>query len=300
MSLQKFPPLHIFILLAWVPYILMKAYAIHKYGLNATDPLLANSFYTFACNIFLINSMGVNDSLSWNYPAWSVSVEFFSYISFFIIVLITKKLVTPIKYLVISFLAYLILYRITDTSLLSTYRYGFLRCVGGFFLGVWIYYSSKLISIPDRPRTSSLLELTCVISALSLVSYSSSNKIIQLITLISFAVVIIVFSVQENGIISQALKNKYMLHLGKISYSIYMTHALIFAVAGNLYKDVFKMPVKTGINENGDLFRSYDIWYANIINILCLGLIIFVSSITYKYIEQPWRNRFRRYASNMN
>ena len=83
-----------------------------------------------------------------------------------------------------------------------------------------------------------------------------------------------------------------MLYLGTLSYSIYMVHALVFALAGNVYQYVFKLPVT--VNEQGK--ATLDIWCADLINIALLIIVIAISALTYKYVEKPFRDRFRKLA----
>lgn len=287
-------PLHVFMLLIWVPYILAKTYAFHTMGLGSTDPLEQNSLFTFVSNLLLINSLNINESLSWNCPAWSISVEFFTYIFFFFFAFFSKAIGSSLKYLCVCILAYTLLYKLTGSSLLSTHEFGYLRCVGGFFLGAWIFKTSKGHKLNISYIIHGALEILLVTISLYLVYLSQAGKVFQLITIISFGLTIYLFSIQSSGVLSKALSVKPMIYLGTLSYSIYMIHAIIFALAGHIYKYILKLP--TFISDDGNVILN--VWYADIINVVLLIIVIFISHFTFKYIESPFRDRFRKIATS--
>jgi peptidoglycan/LPS O-acetylase OafA/YrhL len=121
----------------YVPYVLLKQYLFES-GFGGTSQLETNNVMSFISNIFLLNSMGLHDHLSWNSPAWSISTEFFAYIVFF---LFTKKLDTK-ESLICPFLisvgCYSFLVSLDRNSLDITYDYGFFRCLAAFYLGVFV------------------------------------------------------------------------------------------------------------------------------------------------------------------
>jgi peptidoglycan/LPS O-acetylase OafA/YrhL len=92
----------------------------------------------------------------------------------------------------------------------------------------------------------------------------------------------------EKGFVSRILKQNIFLYLGKLSYSIYMIHAVIlFCALLNLmiiqkFSGIELTPM---INE----IRYIDfgnVLYNNIAICVTLGTIIFLENFTFKYIEQ--------------
>ena len=296
LRLGRLYPLHLFILLIWLPYIVARSTAFHKLGLGETDPLLNNGIASFFSNIFLINALGVHDSLSWNFPAWSISVEFFTYIIFFSCISLFRKVNDLTLCLVVSVLCYYILYLNNPHTLLKTYDWGLVRCIGGFFLGAVVYRISQKLIFKQSVLLATLLEILSVLIMLILVVQSLTVNY-QLASFISFAFVILVFSVQEVGLLTKILTIRPILFLGTLSYSIYMVHALFFAVSSTIGKRVFGMPHKVVENKH-ESFILLMTPYANLINILVLFLVIICSYLTYRYIEVPWRDRFRGFVKN--
>ncbi|MFT4924860.1 MAG: peptidoglycan/LPS O-acetylase OafA/YrhL [Phenylobacterium sp.] len=290
-------PLHLFILLVWLPYILVKAYAFHKLGMGSSDPFTVNSLPTFLSNLVLINALGIHDSLNWNYPAWSISLEFFTYLIFFTFIASLKSAYRPVYALMLSITAYTLLTVFSEDTLLRTFDIGILRCIGGFFFGVFIYSLSQRRHFVPSVALATVIELLVVAAMLALVVNTKDSKSIQLAAFLSFGVVIYLFSVQEAGLISRLLNTKPLLFVGGLSYSIYMVHAIVFAALGVAWQYVLKMPVET-IESTGGPVKVYMTNYADIINVVAMLSIILISYFTYNWIEKPWRDKFRQLANS--
>lgn len=289
-------PLHLAVLLAWVPYVLIKGYIYHQGGMGSTDPFEFNHLATFASNLFLVNSLGLHDHLSWNYPAWSISVEFFTYMIFFGCVLLLRPQRQALQFFLFSSIAYGILYGLSSHSLLATYDLGLLRCLGGFFLGAAVLALTRHTQVEWSPLMASAVELTVVTVTLFMVLHSLENKAVQMATFTSFAVLVSVFAVQSQGIVSQLMGRKHMLMLGTLSYSIYMLHALVLALISNIYQYVLKMPAIVIPGPGAAVTTLFDTPYALLINLGAVICIVVLSRITYEHIEKPWRDKFRAMA----
>ncbi len=292
-------PLHLLTLLVWVPYVLLKGYAFHNLHMGEVDPFIKNSVQRFIYNIFLINSLGVDDDLGWNAPAWSISVEFYTYIVFFGFVFACRSIYKPFFSLALAVLSYAaLLYVARDDSytMLYTYKYGIFRCVGGFFLGVFVYHLSRNTQAQWSARLASVIELLLLLCACVFV-LSSHHKFMQPPTFALFAVIVYVLSVQSVGVVSRFLRLKWMVLLGTLSYSIYMIHMLVFVLAANVWQYVLKLPVSSMTARHGGApFKVIDTPFADLINLGLLGLVILISYFVYHYFESFFRDYFRRLA----
>ncbi|WP_028670497.1 acyltransferase family protein [Saccharospirillum impatiens] len=288
-------PLHLFMLLLWLPYILLKGYAHFEMGLGG-NPFDKNSLSNFLANLFLVNGMGVTETLSWNYPAWSISVEFFTYLVFFAFIATTPKDRKPLLYLLVSLFSYALLYMQTGSSLLSADHFGFPRCVAGFFLGAFVFTQTQGKRLTLKPMASHLLESSVMLAMLFLVWKSHDAKVIQLATFVSFGLLIGVFTLQAEGWLSALLSTAPLMFIGTLSYSIYMTHALIFIVIDNLTEYVIGLPTSEIYRVGMGSLQVFKTPYAGLINLLALALVVAFSYGTYTLIEKPWRARFRRWA----
>jgi peptidoglycan/LPS O-acetylase OafA/YrhL len=84
LRLARLYPLHLFMLTIWLPFILVKLGIFEAYGLG-TDPTDRNNAVSFGLHLLLHHSLGFLETLTWNGPFWSISVEYFTYLTFFLL-----------------------------------------------------------------------------------------------------------------------------------------------------------------------------------------------------------------------
>ena len=90
---------------------------------------------------------------------------------------------------------------------------------------------------------------------------------LTLLPIISSAIIIFLGSYDDKSLIYKYFSNKILIFLGKISYSLYLWHFLIFAIFRNTY---FKETL--------------------LIKILIIAVSIALSYFSYKFVEQKYRN----------
>lgn len=289
-------PLHLFVLLCWIPFILVKAYLHFTFQIGA-DPFVFNNVANFIADLFLLNAFGLTNSLAWNGPAWSIGAELFAYIVFFAVVYLAAKRPKLVVFSVVSIVSYLALTSLSKDTLLSTYQYGFVRCLAGFFFGALLFCLTKEITMSMNKATASALEVVVVLVTLFCVSNASLSKAYQFASFLCFGALIVTFSLQESGGLSAFLKTKTMLFLGMLSYSIYMTHSLLFIGLGDIV-EYFVDVQMVGFNQIDSI--SYgNATIMIFMNALSLALVIAVSTLTYNCIEKPWRDKFRMMVVKM-
>jgi len=289
-------PLHLVILLAWLGYILTKYIVFVNYGLGH-DPTIVNNVKSFTLNILLLHSMGFLTEGSWNDPSWSISVEFYTYLVFAAFCLLpnAKKIRPYLAPLIVFLSYYYLLNTTTRTDLNIVYDFGIFRCIGGFFSGVTVYYlfKGKLFSIK---RGNTIFEASALAFLIYMTTVSSQNITLQMITLLSFSIVVLIFSVQSSGHISKLLHLRPFQVIGRYSYSIYMLHALILDLCSNIFEYIFKYQF-TEID--GDNYIVLGEFTGFIVNISMVLLVIYISSFTYKYVENYYRLKFRAISNKL-
>ncbi|WP_221391801.1 acyltransferase [Dyadobacter sp. NIV53] len=280
--LYRIYPLHFVMLMAFVGMEIAKN-LLNPYVKvnNLGNP--ANSVYTFFTSLFLINSTplpGVKD-VSWNIPSWSISAEMMAYIVFGILVLFIHfaKHVSSRNwyYALICLVSVSGLWLVSSSFQINySFDYGFLRGILGFFTGVLCFNLFSNTNENVRKWPSIIFSIAELIS-LTLIGYCIFNgEILKpwgIVFEILFFVCIYTFSF-EKGFISAALKSVTLLHkLGKYSYSIYMSHALLISLFNVLFIRILKFPPS-----------AYS--YLFILNFI---LIYFFSVWTYKNIEMRFQ-----------
>ena len=281
-------PLHLFMLLIWLPYIGVKIYLYQK-GIGATDPTEVNNVITFIKNIFLLQGMGA--PLSWNYPSWSIGSEFYTYILFFIVLFFfknLKRMMLSSIILLIAFTAYLI----ANSSYIAELRFvGLFSCISKFFFGAIIYYTYRKFHFKiNSTAIASLMEISILILMIYFVSNIEEDNYFKHYAILSFMGIVYLFAIENIGYISKILNIGIFQYLGKISYSIYMTHAIIVTGAYNILIYVFKL--QTGNVEGVDKGLIFE--YALYLDMILVIVVIVISALTYKYIEMPGQTYFKK------
>lgn len=292
-------PLHLFTLFLWVPYIAVKLILFEK-GIGDTDPSESNNVFTFISNIFLLHAIDGYLPLSWNFPSWTISAEFFTYIFFFLFVLVASRLLSSrgkiaLRVLLVAVAAYVLTWVLDGGYGLELF---ILECIGGFFVGVFIYLLyRKFPLLSMNVMAATVLEVMTVafliFSVTRIEGQGFRDNPFFFISMLSFALLIYLFVVQETGYISRLLKASVFQFIGKLSYSIYMVHAIVLAGIENVFVYLFKFD-KTSFEGVSNVIVLNE---ANYINLAMVLVVIFFSALTYQYIELPWRERFRKLAS---
>lgn len=199
---------------------------------------------------------------------WSIGIEeqFYLAIAPLIFFLNKNKI---LMVLVFMFFTYIILYHNDNFSYLKKYDFVY------FFM-----LSGGIISILDEKKNIELFKKSKVIYItviLTTILFFTTNLflfenrfIYNLFICILFSMFIFSISLSNFNI---EIKNKTLNYLGKISYGIYMYHA----IALNFIVFVFLKIQKTNILSNISMII--------LINVLTIGLTILISHFSYKYFE---------------
>ena len=280
LRLGRIYPLHLFMLMVFIPYVVIKQYLFNA-GYGGQDQLATSNLTTFVSNIFLLHSMGLHDHVSFNGPSWSISVEFFTYIVFYLLAVTLDKKGSLWLPVIISAAMYALLYSINSSTLDFTFDFGFIRCLAAFYLGVFLYRLKRHDF--KKPR---YIEPVSVVFLIAAVTFAHVNYATLMLSIISFAVVIIAFSWSENGQLGRCLEMPLLRKIGVWSYSIYMLHALTESVVANSLKYVFKFEVSG--------FTSL------LTNTFLIVLTVFLAKFSYRYVEAYFRDKTKQYLVSKN
>lgn len=276
LRLGRLYPLHLFTLMLWVPYILVKQY-LYENGFGGTSQLDENNLATFVTNLLLIHGLGVNDSLSWNQPSWSISTEFFAYIAFFLTAITIdrgRRLWLP---LALSAVFYSVIFLVIRPSELDiTYDFGLIRCLAAFYLGVFVYRLRRAGTPDDlSPATLTVLEL----AAFATMIVSDDGYLMILAVMAAFAFTVFIFAAKGGGLVSRLLDLDLIRKIGIWSFSIYMIHRLLQFGVSNVFEFVLGIDPKAPAG-----------WTSVALNSAMLILIICLSRFSYEWVEKPSRD----------
>jgi peptidoglycan/LPS O-acetylase OafA/YrhL len=253
-------------------------------------------------NLFLLQSLDVEDKLTWNGPSWSISTEFYTYMIFALLtLLVAKRTVIPAIGLVVG--AGIFFWWAGPNSD-PTYQYGLIRCICGFFMGHLVYRLWQHVTLPVGMSTT-MGEAVCVICLLVVPTLSLLSTYSILAPALC-APPVLVFAL-ERGAVSRFLKSRPMNFLGIVSYSIYLGHQIII----DLFKRVTIVAEKVfhhqfafqGVSISDAIDDQYfivgNVWVGDLITIVFLAAVIALASVTYRYIEMPCRKYFNSVADRL-
>lgn len=238
-------------------------------------------------NFFMLNGILPYPGAGWNAPSWSVSVELVGYVMFAAACLLPSprlRLAAQVGFVLIGCAALCT----AETVLPAN------RCVFSFFLGCTVWKMRDL----DMRGPATVMELAIVVVAL-LVLMPTAQRIQFVLAPFIFAALIIIFSA-ERGAVSKLLKNRHLIWLGKISYSVYMVHFFIAFCLTNVIKLSGKLLHHTWVLQGSDLaLISDNAFLMDVITVMYVAICIAVSAKTYRHIEYPANALFARLADQI-
>jgi len=287
-------PLHWLMLLVFIVLEVGKAIAYRKGIVFNFEPFTGAAAPAQILPSFLLiqSWMPFTDPLSFNYPAWSISVEYYMYMVFMLA-------------LMVSVTARLWVWAAITLLALAALYFGFgdltqksLRGLSCFFGGALSYMGYRALSARVAPayRLFTCLELIAVGLVVALLTSSLDDKVLPATVLFCGVVVVYAF---DAGAVSHVLKGSAFALIGKISYSIYMVHAAVWFCIVSLFmvlQKVSGMPLAPSIGpkryvDTGSLLLN------NLLAVAVLLIVIGLSLYTYKYVELKGQALGKRLAA---
>ncbi|MFL6734092.1 MAG: acyltransferase family protein [Sphingomicrobium sp.] len=239
------------------------------------------SLWKLPANVLLLHGLGLIERFSWNVPSWSISVEFTLCFFFLLVAAFRRPMLAAGVAAAIGTGAVLFI----DNYLHHPFETSSALAQGasGFFLGILVH---GLYQRTRHWRPNGFLEATAVAAIIG------SAYLTRPFLTLAFAYAVYIFAFQS-GAISRILKWRRFVRHGDLSYSIYLIHypmVLISFAAASL----LGFAVKRG---HAPFIDTGSVWTGDILMFLFLASVVAVSSLTYRWIEEPWRLHFNRVAS---
>lgn len=273
-------PLHLFMLGIFILLEFGRYMAAQK-GMDFNNAPFTGKFAPSEIlpNALLLQSWThLTNPLSFNYPSWSISIEYYTYMIFALILGIAFGVRTWVWATMV----------IVALALMSAGNTVFtiesLRGLAYFFTGCLAY--AVFVRLPQRLPTGLLttLEVAAVAAGLVFVVIDFAAK--QLLASLLFGLVVVIFAF-DGGAVSRLLARPGFGFLGKLSYSIYLTHAAVLFCVVSAFM-VAKKLLAVDIAPVIDGTRYLDLGNPllnNFIALLVAGSVVLVSMFTYRYVE---------------
>lgn len=280
-------PLHIVILGAFLAIECAEWLAVKAVGLSLGDAPFTgpSSVASLLSNIVLMQSLNLHGTTTWNGPAWSISVEFWTYLAFAGVMLFAAGRTWVMAALAV--LGALVIAIFSPIWLFATHDFGLARAFYGFFAGAVAY---RLIApTAGQGRSGSVLEIAAVLAMLTWMAGTGKNWTSMLAPIV-FVGLVVVFA-RGGGLLTRLLLSKPVQLLGLWSYSIYLVHTLIYYGMRIALVAVEKKLgwSFTASGAGSERLFSFGGSLVNTLAILTLlALSIAISALTYRLIEKPF------------
>ncbi|MEO6080789.1 MAG: acyltransferase [Steroidobacteraceae bacterium] len=226
---------------------------------NESPAFMHNDGEAFVNNLLLTQSLYLPDT-TFNYPAWSISTEFYAYAVFGLLVLLGRFFIPAAISIVLIAGAILLLP--------PDYQVMFPRCLYAFFIGVLAYKA--------HGRTPTLPALPMLIA--SVVGVCLAHDAWRVVLPLLFALTILSLAASNGTRTYRALSAPWLVFLGTISYSVYMTHAAVWWLARQIV-------LRGHIRLNA--------WTETLVILVGVAVVLGVSVVSYKLIEDRFRKGLR-------
>jgi peptidoglycan/LPS O-acetylase OafA/YrhL len=242
-------------------------------GLTVSDSLL--DWRSLPAHLSLTHAWGLASSAAFNHPSWSISAEWFAYLSFPAFAFVAWRMrERPLTAAVATAVGALILYAVFEPvagfSLTeATFLWGALRIVPCFALGCALYLIHRRAPV----RHAGPIALICGIGLLVCASLALWDPLVVLFA----GGLILGLGGLDNGR-AGVFASKAGVYLGEISYSIYMVCAPVLLL---------------GVNVAARLTGAEDKKLHILVWLAVLAAIPIAAALTYHLVERPARKALR-------
>lgn len=274
-------PVHLTFLLVWLGFETARYFYVHYTGVQTpvTVPFRENNLQALIENLFMVQALGFsNHGASFNGPSWSISVEFYTYMVFAVLTRGLSRKAFLVAALVIPIVA---LVGLTEFASRIGNFGSSLSCLTGFFLGVWVYFLYRKWAI-----NTNWLAVLGVIAFFGFLATSLNGNLIYILS------AILIFTVvSSNNWLTKALLWTPFVWLGRISYSLYMSHMAVIWASGMIIAKVSGANLSASAQAR---FAMLSDRVALTCYVVILAIVLCVAKTVYRLVEAPAREWSRR------
>lgn len=283
-------PLHLFMLALFIAVELAKLALQGEAGVSVGQPAFAaarDPSDILPIALFL-QTVRLGPELTWNFPSWSISAEIWTYAVFALVAVLTAG--RPGRRTAvagaIALAAWLVLFvDVTGRGMVSTDVFGIVRCLLGFFTGVvaeWLHRRGTFSALADGRA-----EIPTMIGGIVLVWVTASLPVARYAAPVVFLALVFAHAC-DRGPLSRLMATTPMQWLGRLSYSIYLTHLFLVAYAVprlSLTVSQF-LPDAVALREAA-------------VGVIYIAWVLALSAVTWRFIELPGQRLAARIAARI-
>lgn len=281
LRLLRLYPVHLVMLGAFVAIECVKWLAQQYAGMSSpnSQPFRESSPQALLQHLLLVQAIGPGGHpLTFNVPAWSISVEFWTYLVFGATVLATGAW---------SRVAFAVISVGSVALLLSGLGNGgwndLLRCLAGFFLGALLVWAQGWVRLPT------VVGAIALVGVVALMVFSDGRMPARVMTM-GLAALMVLTLINDNRL-SRIFECAPLRTLGALSFSLYMCHTLVIWVANQVARLVLRGP---DLLVHGVQTPQLPLWTAAIGWGLTIAGSLVMAELLRRFVEAPCRNLSRR------
>lgn len=294
LRLGRLYPIH---LLFMAPFLLIELgkwwSASHGHAqLNA--PTLGAIVETLTANLLLAQGLGFTDNApAFNFPNWSISVEFYTYLVFAAVILLLppRRVVAGCVVLAVLGIALPLLIGrpAADFS-------GSLACIGGFFSGCLTRVAYERLQGSAVPSAAPyFMAALCLI--LLCIPFPRHEYVPDALEQLSYplsALLILSLLLVPSSRLNAWLELGPLRFLGTISYSLYMCHAIVQWIARQLAR---RLPHGPDRVLEGITAPSLSLGTTLLLYVVVTAITLALAALAYRLVEDPSRRAARRWVT---
>ncbi|MBS4724303.1 acyltransferase family protein [Aeromonas veronii] len=240
----------------------------------------------------LLLQVVTDHGLTWNFAAWSLSVEWISYLLFPLLIplAVTRSRWSHLApLLALTVLAFIVHSRGTLDVTSGALAVG--RGVSEFVLGLWLLPRVKAAKgMPMMKRDLPLL--IAFVLPFALMQFAMTPQL-TLLLISSYVLLIWIAACQGNrqSPLLHLLDNRFTNWLGDLSYSIYLLHALVLLTGCELIHYLAPGLTEWWYGQTNPLLGA-------VATLLMLAVLIGLSALSYNLLERPLQRRLRRWGKS--
>jgi peptidoglycan/LPS O-acetylase OafA/YrhL len=247
-----------------------------------------NTVGTFVQQLLMVHALGFTHiDQPFNLPSWSISVEFYTYLVFGVVCLISWVRARLSMFALLAGGSLLCL--AMGDAFVGNFSQ-ILQCFAGYFVGCLL---AALVATFPRicPRGSTLVALLLMALFLCLKTAPGFDVTIFLV---SALLVLAIVASPDDGI-KAILRHRWLKFLGLISYSIYMSHTFVLWSCNQFLRVVLKRPEAV----YGGISTPQLSWWGGMAwSLFALAATIALSTLVFRYVEDPWRLKVKDFVRN--
>lgn len=231
-------------------------------------------------NLLMLQSFPVQQELTWNGPAWSVSAEWYAYLCLPLLLPVLVRLRGAVR-------AVVVVLALTTIALLScwhggldmTWQWGFLRCLPEFIAGAGLYGLYEWLQRSGR-RIPDWIAIPWIALLVLLMHFGAADAL--LVAVMSLTLIVLA---ANDGRAAALLSGRGIVYLGRISYSVYLVHMPLL----DLYMLLWRMAT-------GDRLYRAGFSAAQSVALIAAQTVIVViaAAALNRWVEEPARRWIRR------